>query len=155
MTNEREKADLHEIIEGVQAQFRHVARIQRERAEITGRATVRKRVTVTVNADNKIIETKFGPDIEDLTYSEIAKAVTEAAQLAAEEVGRKVGELMAPFQEQRARLPSLSDLIDGIPDMRIPETIEAPLTPPAAREDSFADGAVARDKGSAATDSSW
>lgn len=155
MVNERAKADLHEIMESVQEQFRQVERIQRERAEIVGKATVRKRVTVTVNADNKIIETRFGADIADLEYPEIAKAVTEAAQLAADDVARQLGELMSPFQETRARLPKLSDLIEGMPELRIPGKIDAPTTPPSTRRDSFADGAVARDTGSTATDSGW
>ncbi|WP_043647679.1 YbaB/EbfC family nucleoid-associated protein [Nocardia thailandica] len=155
MVNERAKSDLYEIMETVQEQFRQVERIQRERADIVGKSTVRKRVTVTVNADNKIIETKFGADIEDLTYPEIAKAVTEAAQLAADDVARQLAELMSPFQATRARLPKLSDLIEGMPELRMPGKVDAPLNPPTTRQDSFSDGAVARDTGSAATDSSW
>ncbi|MFD4354893.1 YbaB/EbfC family nucleoid-associated protein [Nocardia sp. NPDC058519] len=154
MSNEQAKADLADIIDGVQEQMRAVARIQQARAEITASATVRRRVTVTVNADNKIIETKFGADIEDLGYAEIAKAVTEAAQQASGEVARKVAELMTPFQEQRARMPKISDLVEGMPDFRIPGTVEASMAPPEQRRDNREDP-TRRERGSAATDSSW
>ncbi|MGK8511909.1 hypothetical protein ACRS5S_29100 [Nocardia asiatica] len=56
MTNEQAKADLADILDGVQEQMRIIARLQQERAELTGRATVRgKRVTVVVNADNAVM----------------------------------------------------------------------------------------------------
>ncbi|GGK57592.1 YbaB/EbfC family nucleoid-associated protein [Nocardia camponoti] len=151
MTNDQAKADLADIIDGVQEQLRAVARIQQARSEITASATVRRRVTVTVNADNQVIDTKFSTDIDDLEYAEIAKAVTEAARQASAEVARKMGELMTPFQTQRARMPKLSDLIDGMPDLSIPPTVAAPLTPPARRTDDE----PAREYRGAATDSSW
>ncbi|MGS2808670.1 YbaB/EbfC family nucleoid-associated protein [Nocardia sp. MW-W600-9] len=156
MTNEQAKADLAEIIEGVQDQMRAVARIQQARAEIVASATVRRRVTVTVNADNKVIETKFGADIEDLGYAEIAKAVTEAAQQASAEVARKVNELMAPFQQQRARMPKISDLVEGMPEFRIPPTVEASTAPPdSAERRGGGEDPAQRERGSAATDSGW
>ncbi|MFD4460654.1 YbaB/EbfC family nucleoid-associated protein [Nocardia sp. NPDC058480] len=156
MTNEQARSDLHTVIDGVQEQFHTIARIQQERAEIIGTATVRKRVTVTVNADNRVIETKFAADIDDLDYAEIAKAVTEAAQQAAAEVARKTAELTAPFQQQRARMPKLSDLIDGMPELRIPAPVEASLAPPKARDRPAENDDQGNRGGSGtATDSSW
>ncbi|QLY31850.1 YbaB/EbfC family nucleoid-associated protein [Nocardia huaxiensis] len=116
MPNERAKAEMHAVLEEVQEQMRQVARIQQERVQLTASVTVRKRVTVTVNADGTVIETKFGSGIADLSYAEIARAVTEAAQGASAEVARKGAELMQPFQERRSRLPKLSDLVEGMPD---------------------------------------
>jgi DNA-binding protein YbaB len=127
MTNNFAKAELATVLEEVQQQFRSIGRIQQERAQLTGSATIRKRVTVTVNADGTIIETKFGPGIEELTFGEIAKAVTAAAQQATAEVNRKSQELMAPLQERRARLPKLSDLVEGMSDI----TAMKPTAPPA------------------------
>ncbi len=158
MSNEQARSDLHTVIEGAQEQLRTIARMQQERAEIIGTATARKRVTVTVNADNRVIETKFAADIDDLDYADIAKAVTEAAQLAAAEVARKTAELTSPLQAQRARMPKFSDMIDGMPELRIPQPVEASLAPPKARERAEqAGGGDPDDRGrpSAATDSSW
>ncbi|MFG1794408.1 YbaB/EbfC family nucleoid-associated protein [Nocardia sp. NPDC049149] len=146
MTNEYAKAELASVWEEVQRQFRSIAQIQQARAELTASATVRKRVTVTVNADGTIIDTKFGPGIEELTFPEIAKAVTAAAQQACAEVGRKAQELMAPLQERRARLPKVSDLIEGMPDFRGDQPVEpeVPLAPPgSAQRQDAADNAGA------------
>ncbi|MFB7877973.1 MULTISPECIES: YbaB/EbfC family nucleoid-associated protein [unclassified Nocardia] len=158
MANEHAKAQMADILETVQEQMRAIAQVQRDRAQIVASATVRKRVTVTVNADYKVIETKFTPDIDDLTYTEIAKAVTEAAQQAAVEVGRRTQELMAPLQRERARLPKITELVDDMDGFAIPQPVEASLAPPNSpeREAGSAlpdDGAVARPR--TATDSGW
>ncbi|MGV9674817.1 YbaB/EbfC family nucleoid-associated protein [Nocardia sp. NPDC003482] len=164
MTNERaSRADLAGLIDDVQEQLRTIARLQMERAELVATATVRKRVTVTVNADNTIIDTTFGPDIEDLTYPEIAKAITEAAQQASAEVARKTRDLFAPLQDQRARLPKLTELVEGMPDLSLPEPPRASIDPPRRRPAS--DGSMRftdveafdheRDRNHRATDSGW
>ncbi|WP_280452695.1 YbaB/EbfC family nucleoid-associated protein [Nocardia cyriacigeorgica] len=169
MANERAKAELAGLIEEVGQQFREIARIQEERAQLTASATVRrKRVTVTVNADGVVIETKFGPNIEDLSYSEIAAAVTEAAQKANAEVLRKGQQLMNPLDDRRARLPKLSDLIEGMPDLtgNLPTPRRASTAAPAAcSRDSVEDGSAAPefadaempkpDGGDGVTDSGW
>lgn len=114
MANERAKAELAGLIEEVGQQFREIARIQEERAQLTASATVRrKRVTVTVNADGVVIETKFGPNIEDLSYSEIAAAVTEAAQKANAEVLRK-----GSTADESARRPACAATETIGPDRR-------------------------------------
>ncbi|MEU2034665.1 YbaB/EbfC family nucleoid-associated protein [Nocardia amamiensis] len=137
MTNELAKAEMASLLEEVQEQLRTVAKVQQERAQLIGSASVRgKRVTVFVNADGTVIETKFGPGIEDLSYAEIAKAITEAAQAAAVDVARKGQQLMTPLHDRRARLPKLSDLIEGMPDFtrQIPQPPKASTAPPDAAE---------------------
>ncbi|MEU0503989.1 YbaB/EbfC family nucleoid-associated protein [Nocardia sp. NPDC005998] len=136
MTNEFAKAEMAAVLDEVQQQFRAIAKVQQQRAELTASATVRKRITVTVNADGTIIETKFASDIDELSYSEIAKAVTEAAQQATAEVMRKAQELMTPLHDRRARLPKLSDLIEGMPDLsaEMPKAPTVSLAPPNAEE---------------------
>jgi hypothetical protein len=136
MTNEHAKAEMAAVLDGVQKQLRSIARLQQERTLLTASATVRRRVTVTVNANGTVIETKFGAGIEDLSYSEIARAVTEASQQAAAEVARKTEEMMSPLQEQRARLPKLSDLIEGMPDFgaEIPEPPPVSTAAPGSAE---------------------
>ncbi|MGW6423887.1 YbaB/EbfC family nucleoid-associated protein [Nocardia sp. NPDC055053] len=157
MTNEHAKAQLADILDGVQEQMRAIAQVQQERAKIVATATVRKRVTVSVNADYKVIETKFSTDIDDLTYPEIARAVTEAAQQACAEVARQTAAMMSPIQQNHARLPKLDDLVGDMPDLRIPEAVEASLAAPNAPErleESAAEPQYQHRPGTA-TDSSW
>ncbi|RJO72083.1 YbaB/EbfC family DNA-binding protein [Nocardia panacis] len=159
MRNDSTRAQTVALLEEVQQQMVEIARIQRERALLTATATARRRVTITVNADGTVIDTQFHSDIEDLTYPEIARAMTEAAQQASADVARKAAELMTPLQERRARLPKLSELIEDMPDVRVPVAPPAPLTP--ARESSdfvaeFTDVEVAaRLQGNGITDKSW
>ncbi|MEV6771279.1 YbaB/EbfC family nucleoid-associated protein [Nocardia sp. NPDC051030] len=136
MANEFMKAELASMIDEFQVQMAVLADIQQKRAQLTAAGTaLQKRVTVTLNADGVVIETKF-VDTEDLTHEELAKAVTEAAQTAATELGRKSAELMNPIQERRGRMPKMSDLIEDLPDLneRIPEPIPASTAPPNAPE---------------------
>lgn len=138
MTNEFAKAEMLSVLDEVQQQMRMIARVQRDRAQLTATATVRKQVTVTVNADGVVIETKFGSAVEELTYPDIAKAVTEAAQQAAADVARRGQELMSTLRDRRARLPKLSDLIEGMPDLGadVPVPPVVSTAPPTAGERS-------------------
>ncbi|MFE3542337.1 YbaB/EbfC family nucleoid-associated protein [Nocardia sp. NPDC059177] len=158
MANEHAKAQMADILETVQEQMRAIAQVQQDRAKIVASATVRKRVTVTVNADYKVIETKFTPDIDDLTYTEIAKAVTDAAQQAAAEVARRTQEMMAPLQRERTRLPKITELVDDMDGFAIPEPVEASLAPPNDPERELLPDPVDEtggDRQRTATDSSW
>ncbi|KAF0848240.1 YbaB/EbfC family nucleoid-associated protein [Nocardia caishijiensis] len=166
MVNEQARADMADILEGVQEQMRTIARLQQERATLTATATVRRHVTVTVNADNVVIETKFGPDVEDLSYAEIAKAVTEAAKQASADMARQTSQLLEPLNTQRARMPKLSDLVEGMPEITVPEQVKAPTTAPnsptrvadADKPMEFSgtvDPGPGRDRGGSVTDSSW
>ncbi|WP_433205072.1 YbaB/EbfC family nucleoid-associated protein [Nocardia sp. CA-107356] len=119
----------------MQEQMRIITRLQTERAELTASATLRgKRVTVTVNADNTIIDVKFGSDIDDLSYIEIAAAVREAAQQASAEVARKSRELFEPLKTHRSRMGKLTDVVEGLPDLRPSEPPMASTAPPNAPE---------------------
>ncbi|MEV6069828.1 YbaB/EbfC family nucleoid-associated protein [Nocardia sp. NPDC052001] len=165
MSNERARNDLTDILEGFADQMRTITQLQRERAALTATASVRqKRVTVTVNADGTVIETKFSSSIEDLDYAEIAKAVTEAAQQAAAEVAKRGREVLAPVSQNRERLPKLSELVPGMPDLsrelRVPEPPVVSTAPPkaperiAAQSNPESDGTAAPRR-NAATDSGW
>ncbi|WP_306360354.1 YbaB/EbfC family nucleoid-associated protein [Nocardia sp. CC227C] len=137
MVNEQARAEMLSVLGDVREQLRMIARMQQDRARLTASASVRnKRVTVTVNADGVVVETKFGPGIDELGYGEIARAVTEAAQQAAAEVARRGSDLLAPLHDQRARLPKLTDLIEGMPDIadEVPTPMPAPLTKPDGTE---------------------
>ncbi|MGW2660337.1 YbaB/EbfC family nucleoid-associated protein [Nocardia tengchongensis] len=162
MVNERAKADFTDILDDFRDQMRTITQLQQQRAAVTASASVRgKRVTVTVNADGTVIETKFASNIDDLDYPEIAKAVTEAAQQASAEVARRSREIMAPVSQNRNRLPRLTELVPGMPDLtealRIPEPPVVSTAPPKAPERRVADpdsDGSRRNRGGA-TDSGW
>ncbi|MRH88623.1 YbaB/EbfC family DNA-binding protein [Nocardia sp. SYP-A9097] len=136
MANEFMKGELASMIDEFQAQMSALTEVHQQRAQLTATGTaLQKRVTVTVNADYVVIETRF-VDTEDLTHDELAKAVTEAAQEAATELARKSAELMNPLHERRGRMPKMSDLIEGLPNLddQLPELIPASLAPPNSPE---------------------
>lgn len=143
MTNQGNDGDAESIIDAFQDQMRAIAKVQQERVALTASATSRdKTVTVTVNANGVVIETKFFSGIDQLSYERIARTVTETAQQAADEVVRKNSELTAPLAENRARLPKLSEVIDGMPafdkeiPMEPPVSTAAPGSPERADDES-------------------
>ncbi|WP_406274077.1 YbaB/EbfC family nucleoid-associated protein [Nocardia sp. NBC_00881] len=102
----------------LQEQLRQVTDVAQRRTELTASAVTRdKRVTVTVDADGHLTDLQFSADIKQLSYNEIAAAVVAAAQQAVAEVTRRGGELFEPLNESRARMPKLSELIEGLPDI--------------------------------------
>jgi DNA-binding protein YbaB len=131
-------ADVDGMMSTFTEQMREIARLQRERAALTARATAGDgRVTVTVNADCVLIAVEFSADVDRLGYDEIARATLEAGQQAAEEIRRRSQELLAPLQEWRKRLPKVQDVAGGIPDVRdqIPTPPPVSLAPPGEREE--------------------
>ncbi|MBJ8338601.1 YbaB/EbfC family nucleoid-associated protein [Antrihabitans sp. YC3-6] len=149
-----------------------VTAAQQKRARLTARASAEdKRVMVTVNAEGVVIETEFASDVDDLSYDEIAAAVTRAAQEAAREVARLSQELLEPLAAQRARLPSLSEVVPGMPDLRdlAPKPPVVSTAPPGSRDREAAvddsameftdveeiDHTGRAGKGPGITDSSW
>lgn len=137
MAREHGEAKAASILEGFSQQMREIAEASRKRAQLTASASAASgRVTVTVNADSIVIATRFSSDVAELTFDEIAKAVTTAAQNAAADIGRQTEELMGPLKDKRARMPKLSELFEGMPDLQakapVPEA--ASLAPPKARE---------------------
>ncbi|MFC9897711.1 YbaB/EbfC family nucleoid-associated protein [Nocardia sp. NPDC127579] len=118
-------------------QMRDIAELQRQRAQLTAEGVAAEgAVTVVVNADNIVVATRFDADSSDLDLEELAQAVTAAAQKAAAAVAEKSRELAAPVVEARGRLPKLSELLPGLPDIQehIPVAPPAPLTEPAPPE---------------------
>ncbi|WP_019926174.1 YbaB/EbfC family nucleoid-associated protein [Nocardia sp. BMG111209] len=170
MTKKPTVEELADLVDQAHEQMRMVAEIRRTRTELTATGSVRHgMVTVTVNSDGTVIETRFADDIDDLEYADIARAVTEAAQRATAELARKNQELIAPLQQHRTRMPKLSDMIDGLPDFRAelgepPKVSVAPPNSPTRNRGVAADaspstGAETYDRenrrGGFVTDSSW
>lgn len=137
MRNEHADAEVAAALDAFKQQMELITRIQQQRTLLTATASVRRgRVTVTVNADGTVIETKFSDSIDDLNYGEIAAAITAAAQQAAAEITRKTKELMTPLEDSRRRLPDLSEFVEGMPDMSelVSAPPQVPITPPGAPE---------------------
>lgn len=133
MANEAEKARLAELKDLVQGSFASIARAQRDRSQLTATAHAGgRRVTITVNADGVVIKTEFSDDIDDLTYSEIAAAVTAATQDAAGQVQRQAEQIMSALQQEQARIPTLSEFFPLMPDIQsmIPTPPQVSTTPP-------------------------
>ncbi|MGO4617841.1 YbaB/EbfC family nucleoid-associated protein [Nocardia sp. 2YAB30] len=108
---------LAKMLEDVQANMKSLQDAYQQRAQLTGTGTAAgKRVTVVVNADGLVVDTTMTDGIEDLTPTELARAVTAAAQQAHAELGRKTEELVAPMRERHAAVPKLSEFLPGLPD---------------------------------------
>ncbi|MEU1980945.1 YbaB/EbfC family nucleoid-associated protein [Nocardia sp. NPDC019395] len=136
MANEAAKERLTELLDTVQRQMRALAIAHQERAALTARASAGDgRVTITVNADGVVIETRFAPDIAELTYDEIEEAVTAATQSAAQEVSRRAAEVFAPLHSDSTRRPDLSEIVPGMPNLADLRVTPPPVSirPPARR----------------------
>lgn len=104
-------------VEGVVGEFRaraaELGRLYRECAKLTATGTAeRRRVSVTVNADGIAIDVRFGTGIGDLSYDEIAAAVTRASREAVAEVTRLESELMAPMSAGMDTVPTPESIAD-------------------------------------------
>lgn len=144
MPNERLQEDAATLLDGLDQQLRGLAEFQRQRARLTASVTAcDKRIRVTVNADGLLIHTEFADDVSDLTYDEIAAAMTSAVQAAAAQVQQRSQELMEPLRVRRARLPKLSEIIEGAPDpgAALPPAPPAPKSPPGRPGGNTADNA--------------
>ncbi|MFJ4650431.1 YbaB/EbfC family nucleoid-associated protein [Nocardia sp. NPDC088792] len=141
MANEQLRNDAAVLLDGFTQQLHALAEAQRRRAELTATATAcDKRIRVTVNADGLLIHTEFADDIADIRYPDIAAAMTAAVQAAATEVRRRCEELLAPIRTERARLPKLSEIVEGAPDFGFllppapPARMDVRVSAPAAPE---------------------
>ncbi|WP_330179069.1 YbaB/EbfC family nucleoid-associated protein [Nocardia sp. NBC_01503] len=100
-------------------QVAEVARVRAECAQLMGTGTAeRRRVRVTVNADGIAIDIKFAADIGDLSYDEIAAAVTAASRSAVVEVAQRRKELMAPIAAQATAAPKMEDILAAVDSLR-------------------------------------
>ncbi|WP_433209286.1 YbaB/EbfC family nucleoid-associated protein [Nocardia sp. CA-107356] len=131
-------------MESMRAGVESIARAQEKRALLTATGyAAGKRVAVVVNADNVVIQTRFTDDIGDLTYAELAAAITAAGQAAAVQIQRLTNAMVEEMRAQTARLPKLSEFVPGLPDLReiLPARPEVSTAPPSARTTPSAEDA--------------
>lgn len=120
MSNDAARHELAEALALVQEHLAELAIVEKKRAALSATVVAADR-TVVVTVDARGVVSKVDVDesyLDDYELADLGGFVTAAAQEAAGEVGRRSAELLVPLAERRARFPSLSDVVDGAPDIR-------------------------------------
>jgi DNA-binding protein YbaB len=133
-----------DLMETMRAGVESIARAQEKQAQLTATGyAAGKRVAVVVNANCVVIQTRFSANVADLTYAELAAAITAAGQDAASQIQRRTQEMMDELRAKNARLPKLSEFVPEMPDVRemLSARPEVSTAPPAARVRAAADDA--------------
>ncbi|WP_327119115.1 YbaB/EbfC family DNA-binding protein [Nocardia sp. NBC_01730] len=143
MTDDLAAGQLIDLLDTIKAGIASIGLAQQQAAALTATVSVaRRQVAVSVNAEGVVIDVRFGDEIDQFDYREIARAVCTAAQAAAVEVQSKRAALMARLDEEQARMPKLSEFLPGMPDvldMIPPAPVVATAPPGAAEEDADED----------------
>lgn len=132
MSNDELRHRLAEVLGLAQEQMAEIAAVRTKQAALTATgAAADGLVEVTVNAHGQLLNTVIDENyLNEYEFDELADHVTEAAQAAASEVTRLASDMMVPISERRGRFPSLSDFVDGAPDLR---DLSNPLPPLASQ----------------------
>ncbi len=134
--------DFRDLMASAQEQIAQIQVVQQRRAALVAHASTADRmVTVHVNAQGVVIKTEIDPDfLDDYDFEDLPGFITDAAQQAAAKVAREGEALLAPLRKASQALPSLSDVLDGAPDLRdlaiTPEQVST--APPNSAERSTA-----------------
>lgn len=120
MDNDAARHELINALALVQEQFTELAAVEEARAALSATATrAGGTVTVTVDSDGVVTQTAVGESyLDERDLADLGWHITAAAQEAARDVERKVAELLAPLARRREEMPSLSDVVEGAPDIR-------------------------------------
>lgn len=126
----------------VQEQMADLAVAREKRAALTARAVVAdETVEVTVDARGVVTKTVIDESyLDEFDFADLGGYITAAAQAAAGEVGRRGAELLAPLRDRRKLMPSLSDIVDGAPDLQSLLDRVAPGNPGESRSVNEGDG---------------
>ncbi|WP_135459203.1 YbaB/EbfC family nucleoid-associated protein [Mycobacterium sp. DL99] len=129
MDNDAARHELSDALALVQEQFADLAVLEQERAALSSAATCADgTVTVTVDCDGVVIHTSVCETyLDEHDLVDLGRHITGAAQDAARDIERKMADLFAPLAERRERFPSLSDIVEGAPDIRELLSIAVPV----------------------------
>jgi DNA-binding protein YbaB len=118
--NDAARYELAEALALLQEHMAELAMVERKRAALSATVTVADgTVEVTVNAHGVVSNTAVDESyLEEHDFAKLGVYVTAAAQSAARDVERQAAHFLAPLAQRRARFPSLSDIVDGAPDIR-------------------------------------
>ena len=120
MDNDAARDELTEALALVQEHMADLAIAEKKRAALSATATAADgTVVVTVDARGVVstaaVEESY---FDDYDLAELGHYVTAAARAAAGDVERQTAELLAPLADRRAQFPSLSEVLNGAPDIR-------------------------------------
>jgi DNA-binding protein YbaB len=118
LTNDAARDRVGDVLAGLRDGLADIAAMQKKQAELKadGQAADGS-VKVTVNARGQVVKTVIDKSyFDDHDVEDLGGYVTEAAQAAAGEAGRRVAEMLAPITERHKKLPSLSDIVEDLPD---------------------------------------
>jgi DNA-binding protein YbaB len=118
--NDAARHELAEALALLQEHIADLAVVEKKRAELSATATVADgTVVVTVDAHGIVSGAAIDESyLDEHDLDDLGRFVTVAAQAAARDVATRSAELFAPLAERRAQFPSLSDIVDGAPDIR-------------------------------------
>jgi DNA-binding protein YbaB len=118
-----------EVMALVQEQLAVIEAVQKKQEELRVTATAADgMVEVTVNARGQLVKTVIDESyLDDFEFEELADHITAAAEAAVRKATRRVSEMMAPISERRKGLPSLSQFVEGAPDLRdlLPQWVQS------------------------------
>jgi hypothetical protein len=109
------------MLSDMRDQLADIAAMEKKQAELeVGGKAADGTVQVTVNARGQVVKTEIDKSyLDDHEFEELGGHITEAVQAAAAEAGRQVAEMLAPINERHNKLPSLSDIINSLPDLSL------------------------------------
>jgi DNA-binding protein YbaB len=145
LDNDELRHEMTEVLALVQEQMADIAAMQEKRAAVTATATAADgMVAVTVNAQGHLVKTVIDEGyLDDHEFDELADHITQAAQEAASDAARQITEMLVPISERRKQFPSLSDIVDGAPDLRdLVPSWPQPVAAPGPRQDHDHDDGI-------------
>ncbi|MBA0047872.1 YbaB/EbfC family nucleoid-associated protein [Mycobacteroides sp. LB1] len=138
MDNDALRHELVDALALVQEHMNDLAALEEKRAALSATVTVADAtVAVTVDADGVVIQTVVDESyIDEHDLTDLGSYVTAAAQEAANDVEWQLAEMLQPIAERREQFPSLSEIVNGAPDIRelVPDFFKIQHSPyPTAR----------------------
>ncbi|MGV0815342.1 YbaB/EbfC family nucleoid-associated protein [Mycolicibacterium boenickei] len=120
MDNDAARHELVEALALLKEQLADLVAVEETRAALSATARCAEdTVVVTVNADGVVTDIVVSESyLADHDLADLGGHITAASQEAARNVSDRVSELLAPLAQRREQLPSLSDIVDGAPDIR-------------------------------------
>jgi DNA-binding protein YbaB len=120
LNNDALRHEMTDVLALVREQMADLAVVQRRQAELTATGKAADgMVEVTVNAHGQLLKTAIDESyLDEYEFEQLADHITEAAQAAVGDATRQMAEILAPLSERRKRLPSMSEFVDGAPDLR-------------------------------------
>jgi DNA-binding protein YbaB len=125
LNNDALRHEMVDVLALVREQMADIAAVQKKQAELTATGEAADgMVEVTVNASGQLLKTVIDQSyLDEYEFDELADHITEAAQAAVRDATHRMSEMMVPIGERRKRFPSLSEFVEGAPDLRdlVPE----------------------------------